>query len=496
MLSITRTSSRVNDELYRQIVLRGETLVKQMSEASVLPVASRDFLVVEEIVRNVGQSESVVEASIISLIEVNTTRRQRERGITDIGTYIAHSDPSLIGQQYHYPEGLHEGNVADTLVEITTPDGSRRLRFRCPLVYTINGEQRTVGTAELLMDLDEIQHTSRDFTYDLALQNALTATAIIFALIILFTIILRPLRHLMDAMDRLKEGDFRLQVMASNPSEIGMLTQRFNTLAYELHDLQNKLLEQERIKRDLEIAHTIQQALLPNHIPEIPGLQLAAHYNSATSVGGDYYDVVQVNENTWAFIIADVSGKGISGSLVMSMTRSILRSLIKSGNQPYKVLSRCNKVLYQDIPLGMFVTIALVFYNTDTGEAIMASAGHNPPLLRRGNRIMELRLQGIPLGADDSGLFEELIKQGKFTLIPGDFLFLYTDGVTEAMNREGALFGMDRLQKMMLEFPDGTMENFCILLNQMVDAFRKGTPPNDDISFIAIRKKSNPVASN
>ncbi|MBD3167033.1 SpoIIE family protein phosphatase, partial [bacterium] len=371
-------------------------------------------------------------------------------------------------------------------------EGERLLRLREPMLYTYQGRNRLVGSVELIMDLDDIDQTLKQLQLEFAKQAAVATGVSVIIMVILFRLLLRPMRKLVAAMNRLKEGDFELQVIASDPSEVGLLTRTFNNMAYELSLMQQRLVEQERLKRDLEIAETIQQGLLPGRVPDIPSTELSAHYASASNVGGDYFDVFQADDDVWALIVADVSGKGISGALGMTITRSILRSLIKSGLSPQQVLSQCNHTLYQDIPAGMFVTVALAYYYPSDGRMLFASAGHNPPLLLRGTEMYEVKRPGLPLGADDEGLFEDVIREGDFILESGDLFLMYTDGVTEAMDREGNMFGVERVRETLLHYSDSPVPNLATLLSRKVNDFRRGAEPNDDVTFIVMRREQGP----
>ncbi len=484
---VHRVSQRAGEELRRQIIHRGRSLVELMAEACTEPLVSEDLLFVESIARKVGRSEAVVEAAIITSIELNTSQQDRRRGVTDIGTYVAHSNPAKIGLPYEYPEGLREEQVGLPLVELRREDGTRALRFRSPLIYPYQGRNRIVGNAEVVMDLEEIDSAVAAVRSSIVMSGLYAAIGAALLIILLFGLLLRPLRRLTDAMGRLMEGDFQLQVIARDPSEVGVLTRTFNHMASELSSLQRKMVEQELIKRELDIAEKIQHALLPEKLPKIEGLDIAAHYSSAEVVGGDYYDIIRLGEHRWAFVVGDVSGKGIPGALVMSMTRSILRSHVEDGYEPAQALIRTNRVLCKDIPPGMFVTLALLYYDTAKHEVVLASAGHNPPLFRRGDVVMPLRRPGLPLGADNTGVFESVIEEGVLPMQPGDLMLLYTDGLTETMNRDGELFGLDRLREALLAYREGPLQNYGLTILRRVSDFRDGYPPSDDVSFIALK---------
>ncbi|MFC2170897.1 PP2C family protein-serine/threonine phosphatase, partial [Calditrichota bacterium] len=487
---IWRVSQRISDEMFSQLETRGKEMVTLLAEGCLRPLAAADLSFVETMASEAGKNESVIQASIITYVELYTSKAERDKGVTDVGTYVGHSDPSMIQKAYELPEGLNESDVGKEIVVLNLPDGSRRIRFRKPMIYTYKGKNRVIGAAEIIMDLSDITNALRKVRKDITFYCTLSAIVSIIGIILLFTFILRPVRMLVEAMSRISLGDFKLQVIARDPSEVGVLTRSFNAMAAELETLQAKAVAQELIKKELDIAETIQHGLLPETLPEIEGLDITARYESAEIVGGDYYDVFQIEDQLWAFTIGDVSGKGIPGSLVMSITRSVLRAHASSSRSPSEVLIKTNKILCEDIPAGLFVTLALAYYNQKNGTFSVASAGHNPVLLRRGEKIHQLKLSGIPLGADDSGIFDEVLEEGTLTLRPDDFIFMYTDGITEAMDHDKQLFGLERLKEAISSYRDGPLKNFPVTLMRRLQDFRDGAKPNDDLTFIAIRRHS------
>jgi len=484
---IWRVSIRVSDELLSQIEIRGSELVSQMAEACKKPLAAGDLAFVESMASEAGKGESVILATIITNIDLYTSKREKAKGITDIGTYVGHSDTEKIGKSYELPEGLKESDVAKDVVVLNLADGSRRIRFRKPMIFSYKGKNRIVGASEIILDLDEIREALRIVRTDITVYGTLSAIVSALGIIILLTFILRPIRTLVEAMSRIQEGDFKLQVIARDPSEVGVLTRSFNRMAAELDKLQAKAVAQQLMKKELDIAETIQNRLLPAKLPEIPGLELAARYEAAKEVGGDYYDIFQIDDHKWAMVIGDVSGKGIPGSLVMSITRSILRSNAEGSRTPADVLIRTNRILYDDIPAGLFVTLALAYYDEKKCTFSFASAGHNPVLIRRNDKIHEMKLSGLPLGADNTGIFDRIIEEGTLTLKNDDFILMYTDGITEAMNSSKDLFGLDRLKEAVTSYREGPIVNFPVTLMRRVDDFRNGEAVSDDLTFIAIR---------
>ena len=176
-------------------------------------------------------------------------------------------------------------------------------------------------------------------------------------------------------------GDLQHQSRVSSGDELGNLARTFNQMTRNLHTAQAAKLSQKALEHELSLATNIQSGLLPSELPEIPGLDLAAFYCSAKEVGGDYYDLLQVDEDTVGMVVADVSGKGVPGSLVMTMTRSMLHMAARDNQSPQQTIIEVNNCLAPDMNPGMFVTMAYLVLDTRTREIRLVRAGHNAPLL-------------------------------------------------------------------------------------------------------------------
>ena len=240
---------------------------------------------------------------------------------------------------------------------------------------------------------------------------------------------------------------------------------------------QGNLVEQERLQKEMQVAQEIQQSLLPRHVPEIEGYEIGALYRAAKEVGGDYYDFLQVDERTVGVVVADVSGKGVPGSLVMTMIRTALRMEARGNRSASDVMARMNTFVTEDMKKGMFVTMFYVVLDSVNRVVTYASAGHNPMILYRGEEDSTyfLKPKGIPVGINvpDEELFRKTISVEKLSLREGDMLVIYTDGITEAMNPDRDQFGEARLLSAIKRY--GHMTG--------------GAPQNDDITLVAIKEK-------
>lgn len=243
---------------------------------------------------------------------------------------------------------------------------------------------------------------------------------------------------------------------------------------------------EERIDKELEFAKTIQHSALPNVFPKRSDCDVWAGMKTAKEVGGDFYDVYLLDENHIAFLIADVSGKGIPAAMFMMTAKTMIRNLAETGASPDEVFTNANGQLCANNEAGMFVTAWMGILDLQTGDVRFVNAGHNPPLLKRKDGSFEyLKTRaGFVLAGMDGYHY----RMGEMRLDPGDVLFLYTDGVTEATDAKTELFGEERLLSTLNSI--GAKENaeaICHRVKNDVDAFVGEAPQFDDITMLCLR---------
>jgi sigma-B regulation protein RsbU (phosphoserine phosphatase) len=245
--------------------------------------------------------------------------------------------------------------------------------------------------------------------------------------------------------------------------------------------------ERGRLELELELSAKVQQALLPQQVPEIPGLELAAFSRPADIAGGDYFDFFRFQDEAPGLAIGDVAGHGIAASLLMASLLATLRTLVPDHGAPTEVIRRLNLLFSHNIQMTSFVTLFLGRFDPQTYALTYCSAGHNPPLLySRSNgkeQISWLRPTGAAIG-----LVEEF-QFGTETvlLVPGDVLVLYTDGITEAMDPQGEEFGQDRLAELVRHGSHRSAQELVWNVRQRLQAFTRGQPFADDITLIICR---------
>jgi len=244
---------------------------------------------------------------------------------------------------------------------------------------------------------------------------------------------------------------------------------------------------------DLQIAREIQKILLPSGAPDLPGFQISGLNLPAKTLSGDYFDYLLVDDDHLGIVIADVSGKGVPASLIMAMCRSALRGQAHGELSPAAVLRAVNRQLYPDIKEDMFISMAYVVVNRGTGEALLARAGHDAPLLFRASEHLVERLnpKGMAVGIDSGGVFDRFCTDFPFRFGEGDLLLLYTDGMTEALDAQGSEFGVERLSVELLETAGLGVERTLQQLSRSVMEFAGKQLQHDDITLIALQKLSN-----
>ena len=241
------------------------------------------------------------------------------------------------------------------------------------------------------------------------------------------------------------------------------------------------------IQHDLQTAREIQQAILPKNFPPYPNrkdFDIFAAMNAAKEVGGDFYDFFMIDNDRIGFVIGDVSGKGVPAAIFMAVSRTIIRATGLKGIPADECMNYVNNLLCGESVASMFVTVFYGILDTSTGELEYVNAGHNPPYLLTASGLKTVELtKGTVLG----GIEHFNYRSARMTIAPGDTLYLYTDGVTEAFNREGELYGDDRLEEQLkANLQTGQKELVSTILAE-VAGFAAGFPPSDDITMMAIR---------
>ncbi len=337
------------------------------------------------------------------------------------------------------------------------------------------------------------------------INQAIWITIAIIAGVILLTILLtiwismkfskrltQPIEALNDGVETIAGGNLDYRIQLNTGDEIEVLGGSVNKMAQDLknyiENLQRVTGEKERIGAELNVATKIQASMLPCIFPAFPErseFDIYATMLPAKEVGGDFYDFFLITEDKLAVVMADVSGKGVPAALFMVIAKTLIKNNAQYGKSPGEVFETVNNLLCENNEAGMFVTAFMGYLTISTGEFTYVNAGHNPPLIKRAGGDYEWMptKAGFVLAGMDGVRYREFQTQ----LGPDDIIYLYTDGVTEAVNREEALFSDPRLLSTVNHFKDKDIYNLLSAVKQEIDQFADGAEQADDITMLALK---------
>lgn len=418
----------------------------------------------------------------------------------------------LLTLQVVDPEGLiwaaDRADAAFTRFASSVPfgkpdaDGVRRARVDIesePVLYlevpvrldAPRGPARELGTIHIGMRWRQTRDAIRAAQWRLAaIAGALFGLGML-AVAALLGHFLLPVQRLVDGVRSLGQGSTTLSV--EGPEEIGAIASAFNEMSARYQAAQASMQEHERLQKDVQVASEIQSSILPQTLPEIPGYDIARLYQPAQAIGGDYYDFLDAGHGRTGIVVADVAGKGVSASLVMTMLRTALRMEARGNGNAGDVLARMHEFLSADMRKGMFVTMFYVVLDARQRVVSYASAGHTPMILYRAatGETAFLNPRGMPVGiaTSDRAFFQRQLDVERLHLRPGDMLVLYTDGITEAASPAGEQFGETRLLEAVRRLGRASAGDLVDGLWDELRRFTAGAAQQDDVTLVAIQEK-------
>ena len=295
-------------------------------------------------------------------------------------------------------------------------------------------------------------------------------------------IIIDNLRKINKGLGEITNGNLNVTVDVRSNEEFASLSDDINQTVGTLKRYIKEAAA--RIDKELEFAKQIQYSSLPTAFPKSNSFKIYAEMITAKEVGGDFYDFYMLNDSTIAFLVADVSGKGIPAAMFMMRAKTVIRDLAERGLEPDEIFTIANGKLCENNDAGMFVTAWLGILDTKTGVLKFANAGHNPPLFKRnGEEFSYMKERSGMLLAGMEGI---KYRKNELKLTPGDKLYLYTDGVTEATDNNTELYGEQRLLDFVNSLEKTEPESLCKLIKEDVDKFVGTAPQFDDITMLAM----------
>lgn len=262
------------------------------------------------------------------------------------------------------------------------------------------------------------------------------------------------------------------------------LINRLRDKISQLEAAQAALAQKERMERELELARQVQQSVLPRTFPRIPGYTFAAHNQPARQVGGDFYDVLRLDDDHFGIAIADVSDKGMPAALYMALTRSLLLAEARRERSPAIVLANVNQLLLQLGQPSMFVTVFYGVVARETRRLTYARAGHDRPIWLRGGDVQELDADGMALGLFDADMLQ--LSEASVTLAAGERVVLYTDGLTDVVDGNGRSFDRERLLPLLARHADLDADALCAATFAKLATFQAAAEQFDDMTMLVL----------
>jgi serine phosphatase RsbU (regulator of sigma subunit) len=287
---------------------------------------------------------------------------------------------------------------------------------------------------------------------------------------------------------RFMPGEVALLETYANQAAVAMqrtrLIEQLRLKIAQLEAAQAELAQKERMEHELELARQVQRSVLPHTFPQVPGFEFMARYEPARQVGGDFYDVIALDSDYFGIAIADVSGKGMPAALYMALARSLLLAEARRDLSPRAVLANVNDLLLEVGDPQLFVTMFYGIVETSARRLTYARAGHDRPLLLRGQRLRELGGTGVLLGLLDTPLLQ--LSEEQMALSPGDRLVLYTDGLKDVIDPAGRLFDYDRLKTLLRQYGGLPPAELCSSVFEDLAVFRGAADQFDDMAMLVV----------
>jgi serine phosphatase RsbU (regulator of sigma subunit) len=273
--------------------------------------------------------------------------------------------------------------------------------------------------------------------------------------------------------------------------DIALLTTVSNQAAVAIENSRLHIaeIEKKKYEEELAIARRIQQGLLPKDVPKIKGLEISGVSVPAMTVGGDYYDFIQLDSKRLLVVVADVSGKGMSAALYMSKIQGMIQFAATMHSSPKDILIQVNKLIFESLERKSFITMIAALFDLNKKKVTICRAGHNKAIVSTKKGLQHLSAVGIGLGLEKGSLFENKLEEVHCPVKSNSLFVFYTDGLTEAMNRERSEFGEERVLELLKKNSHSSVNDIQSTILNDVETFRAGAEQNDDLTLVVVKGK-------
>lgn len=456
------------EELRKRLAVEATNIAIQSREA----METNDELSILATLRARKGSDDIIDAAVVNAQ----------------GTVFAHSDLRRLGGTLELPPDVHALQKGFAYRRLSSPAGAR-LEVWTPVHSDLGGTRQRIGLVCVAVSEEPLL-----FAIETAKWSAMRVGAFFILLGILGTAFIartvtRPIGQLVRGVRRIASGDLEHKMRLHRADEIGELSDSFDQMTDELQKAQQDLLNKGLYEKELEVAGKIQAALLPQQSPDLQGCSVAALSVPARVVGGDFYDYLELPDGRTGFLVADVAGKGVSAGLVMTAVRSAARSVFAYTDSPHEALVALNKHVLRDFDRATFVTMIAMMLDRDRRTIRITNAGHPPILHVHGEtrRADLLQTQGAAVGVLPTDAFRRVLQEIEVPLGNGDLIMGYSDGVNEAHDSNGNLFGEARLLEFGERHAGLEPQAFLNALQDELKRFSRGYGQYDDITAVAVK---------
>ncbi|MGN0824570.1 MAG: SpoIIE family protein phosphatase [Candidatus Coproplasma sp.] len=417
--------------------------------------------------------------------ELTSVANNRHIG-KDGGIIICNSDGIIVSdKQGHRGENIFSSGIFDSYKERT-----QLVRFSAT-VYGVES-YCIYDFCEGYYIIGILPVSEAEFTRDITVYVSMFMEILIYAALFvhLYFLIKKLVANKIDKVNQslaaITGGNLEERVDVRSSEEFSSLSDYVNSTVDTLKTYIKEA--EERIDKELEFARQIQLSALPSMFPPYPhrkDFEIYASMDAAKEVGGDFYDFYMLGRDHVAITVADVSGKGIPAAMFMMRAKTLIKSFVESGHPIDETFSRTNESLCENNTAGMFLTAWFGILDLNNGELSFVNAGHNPPLIKRADgqfEYLKVRPNFVLAGMEGAKY-----RKNTITLNPGDSLFIYTDGVTEAMTSDGSLFGEERLKDVLNSCGEENCEALCKATLNSIVSYADGAPQSDDITMLSLK---------
>ncbi len=443
-----------------------------------------DVSLIEKLVQHVG--ESSVQGIATSLWNMNSEQINTQMGglleFPDIVYVEVQADNEVFAIPKNKPENL-ETIIISFPLQYQYQPGSKKHEF--------------VGTLTIVASLKEVYKRIEGKVFIiLGTQAVKTFIVSVFIIFILRFLVTRHL-NIMAQFARSLDLDHlsnslvlgRKKKKKGKKDELDRVVEAINNMIFNLKKSSEEIKVRARMEGELNAAAVLQRGFSPEKSPVLDGFEVDSTFSAAREMSGDFFDFIRISERYISFVVADVSGKGVSAAMYANIARVLLREKAVNYLYPVDVLKALNKSLKNEFHTNHFLTMCYVLLDLETGKVIYASAGHEPVVLVKANDIKHslLKPRGYPFGDVYTDIFDDRIKEESYFMQPGDQLFLYTDGLTDIQNEDGEMIGEELLYTLIEENRLSSASQLQDVILSTVRLFQGSADQTDDITMIVIK---------